>query len=387
MKLTQLWLPFFITVYFLVLLWPVQSFYTRPFDYASLGETYANSQYVTGSGSKGIGDDGLYAFAGYYYITGGDPSQVNFENPPLGKYLIGLSVLIFGNENSIYIVYAVLVMWGTYLLANWVIKNKLLALLATCMLGLLHLFIIQFVPTSADQYSVTLLDLPLTLFFLWGIWFYLREPASTRNYVVSAFLFGLAFATKFFPALLILLLVLIGYQFFRRSKDLVKFVVTLLLVPFIYLISYLVYFYYHASLVEFIEFQKYIISWRLGNPIVMGNIFRTIFTGSYQNWWDGGLTIDHEWTRELPVLFILALIGGMYAIKTNNHKLQLLLALSLVFITYLTVGSVGVARYLLVVTPFLTILSANGVSKIVSLVFAILVSRGYTKPVFKHTGN
>ncbi|HCS78152.1 TPA: hypothetical protein DIV55_00225 [Patescibacteria group bacterium] len=387
MKLTKLWLPLLVAVYFVVLLWPIRSFYTRPFDYVSLGETYASSQYTTGSGSKGIGDDGLYAFAGYYYITGGDPSQVNFENPPFGKYLIGLSVLVFGNENSIYVIYAALVLWGTYLLAKSVFKSKSLAVLAVSLLGLLHLFIIQFVPTSPTQYSITLLDLPLTMFFLWGVWFFLRTPASWCSYLISSLLFGLAFITKFFPALLILLPVLLGYQFFYRRKDLIKYGITLLLVPFIYLVSYLVYFYYHASLVEFIEFQKYIISWRLGNPIVMGNIFRTIFTGSYQNWWDGGLTIDHEWTRELPVLFILALIGGMYAIKTNNHKLQLLLALSLVFITYLTVGSVGVARYLLVVTPFLTILSANGVSKIVSLVFAILVSRGYTKPVFKHTGN
>ena len=387
MKLTKFWLPLLVTIYLIILLWPVRNFYTRPFDYAKLGETYANSQYITGSGSSGIGDDGLYAFAGYYYSTGGDPSQVNFENPPLGKYLIGLSALIFGNENVIYIIYAVLVLCGTYALAKSIFKNNLLAVLTVGLLGLSHLFIIQFVPTSVTQYSVTLLDLPLTVFFLWGVWFFLRTPTGKRNYLISSLLFGLAFSAKFFPALLILLPVFLGYQFFYRRKDLVKYAITLLLVPFIYLASYLVYFFYHPSLSEFISFQKYIISWRLGNPTVLGNIFRTIFTGSYQNWWDGSLTIDHEWSRELPILFILALIGSVSAIKSKNLKLCLLLVLSLVFITYLAVGSVGVARYLLVVIPFLVILAASGVGKIVSTVFAILVSRGYTKPTSKHTGD
>lgn len=70
---------------------------------------------MVGSGSKGIGDDGLYAFAGYYYLfQGGDVSAVNFEHPPLGKYLIGVSIFLFGNENVINIIYFALILIITY---------------------------------------------------------------------------------------------------------------------------------------------------------------------------------------------------------------------------------------------------------------------------------
>ena len=46
------------------------NFYTRPYDEKYFAELYSTSQYVKGAGSIGIGDDGLYAFAGNYYITG-----------------------------------------------------------------------------------------------------------------------------------------------------------------------------------------------------------------------------------------------------------------------------------------------------------------------------
>ena len=67
-----------------------KNFFLRPFDPVYLSDLYSKSQYVLGQKSKGgIGDDGLYAFAGYYYLfQRGDVSSVNFEHPPLGKYLI-----------------------------------------------------------------------------------------------------------------------------------------------------------------------------------------------------------------------------------------------------------------------------------------------------------
>src|SRR3989344_4258098 len=63
-----------------------QQYFLRPFDADYFGKLYSESQYVIGERSVGgIGDDGLYAFAGYYYLFDrGDVSAVNFEHPPLG---------------------------------------------------------------------------------------------------------------------------------------------------------------------------------------------------------------------------------------------------------------------------------------------------------------
>src|SRR3989344_3460516 len=84
--------------------------FQKPFDFKYFSDLYSKSQYVLGEKSiGGIGDDGLYAFSGYYYFfQKGDVSAVNFEHPPLGKYLIGLSIFLFHNELFINIIYFVL---------------------------------------------------------------------------------------------------------------------------------------------------------------------------------------------------------------------------------------------------------------------------------------
>lgn len=71
--------------------------YSKQYDHYEIGKIYSGSQYVKGPKSeRPIGDDDLYAFAGYYYLLqGGDISAVNFENPPIGKYLIGFINIVF----------------------------------------------------------------------------------------------------------------------------------------------------------------------------------------------------------------------------------------------------------------------------------------------------
>lgn len=90
-----------------IILFAGRQVFVRTFDSEYYGKIYSESRYVRGPKSiRGIGDDGLYAFAGYYYLfQGGDVSSVNFEHPPLGKYLIGVSIFLTGNERSINIVY------------------------------------------------------------------------------------------------------------------------------------------------------------------------------------------------------------------------------------------------------------------------------------------
>lgn len=338
---------------------PYYQFYLRRFDPEYFGRLYSTSQYVVGSSrAVGIGDDGLYAFSGYYYITGGDPTQVNFENPPLAKYLIGISILFFGNENLIYLFYSMGVLITVYLLANQIYKDKLMAILSVSLLAVSNFFIIQFIPTSKEQLSITLLDLPLTLFFVTGVLFFLRGETNKRWFVFSSAALGLAFSSKFFPSLTIIIIVMGIYLFISKSHNFLFWIVTLFIIPVLYVLSYSIYFINH-SLIDFINFNKYLISWRLNNPVVVGNIFRTVFTGKYRSWWSDELIIDHEWTIFLPIIAILAFVSGFYAIKKGTPQLKLLFGIILSFITYLALGSVGVARYLLPIYPLMVVLSVN----------------------------
>src|SRR3989344_7914894 len=69
-------------------------------DHERLRVDWLHSQYNLGKGYEFFGnmsDEDLRAFAALEYISGKDPLLVNFEDPPLGKYLIGLSYLFIGN--------------------------------------------------------------------------------------------------------------------------------------------------------------------------------------------------------------------------------------------------------------------------------------------------
>src|SRR3989344_1572771 len=107
-------------------------YFTRRFNPVYFGNLYSQSQYVIGERSKGgIGDDGLYAFARYYYLLQkGDVASVNFEHPPLGKYLIGLSIYLFGNENVINIIYYSLILIISYKLSRVFFTDNLFSLLS-----------------------------------------------------------------------------------------------------------------------------------------------------------------------------------------------------------------------------------------------------------------
>jgi 4-amino-4-deoxy-L-arabinose transferase-like glycosyltransferase len=215
-----------------------QRIFTRPYNRAFFAKKYSESQYVIGSSSKGIGDDGLYAFAGQYYITGGDPTRVNFENPPLGKYLIGVSILLFNNENMIYIIFAICMLVGTYLLAYLLFHDHLIAVIAVFILTISRLFQMQYIPTDVDQLSITLLDLPLALFWLYGVLSFLLSKKYRGMYIISSLFFGLALVTKFFPALILFLPVFFIYLWKYRRRDIVIWLSSLILIPLIYVLSY-----------------------------------------------------------------------------------------------------------------------------------------------------
>lgn len=347
---------------------PNRIFYTRPYNSNYYADIYSHSQYVEGeSAQRSIGDDGLYPFAGYYYITGGDPSQVNFENPPIGKYLIGSSILVFGNENIIYLFYALAILGVTYALSKHVLKNTLYALLVVTILSVSSFFQIQFIPSNTNQLSVALLDLPLTVFFLLGMYTFITAKGTFKQYAISSILLGFAFSTKFFPSLILLLPVLF-WDLRKDKKKLKKWFISLIAIPIIYIASYTMYFVHHPSLIEFIKYQRWIISWRLGNPFVVGNIWRTIFTGRYINWWDGGVVVDQEWTIGFAIITILGIFGGIRALVQKRNKRTVIAGVCGVYLLYLTVNTVGVARYTLIIFPLLSILAIDlitGVSGII----------------------
>lgn len=345
----------FAFIYLLFFFWVNKERYVRPYDYTYFGNLYSESQYVKGELTKGgIGDDGLYAFAGYYYIRGGDVSQVNFENPPLGKYLIGLSILLFNNERAINILYSLLLLFVVYHLAHQLTKNSLLSSVAASILSV--------DPLVTSQHLLSMLDIPMIVFFITGIIFYIKAAKSSKPLVLliySSLFFSISFATRFFPILPLILVVLtLGLRKKGKRYFLPFFISWCIFLPLVYLLSYIMYFFYHPSFWEFLRYQNWIIHWRLQNPIKFGNIFSTLLFGRYQTWWENPVwLVSSDWTVLTGIITIVGFVGLIRWFKRYPHKI--LTILCILYVVYLAIGTVGVAKFILPVYPILIICAVD----------------------------
>ena len=245
-----------------------------------------------------------------------------------------------------------------YALGYEIYHEKIKAWLGVVWLSFSDMFLSQFIPQEKSQLSVALLDLPQAFFFLLGIYYFLRSSARKNSFWISSLFFALAFASKFFPGLIVALVGCGIYVWIVKRKEFIGWFISLVLIPVVYLLSYFRYFIYHPSLVSFINYQKYLISWRLGNPVVIGNVFRVLFLGVYKNWWDGHVLTDPDWAWKIQFSFEFTLITLLLNLFEKRDARQLFLAfLSLVFILYVAFDTVGLAKYLLPVYPLMIILS------------------------------
>lgn len=328
--------------------------FLKPYNHAQMAQVYSNSQYVLGPAAKeGIGDDGLYAFSGYYYfMQKGDPSKVNFEHPPLGKYLIGLSLFTTKNENMINLFYFFAICLLAYKLGQLILKDNLLSLLSVWVITLNPLFLSNLVNS--------MLDLPFVLFFLGGVYFFILGIEKPSLLYISSFFWGLAFSIKFFPAIIFIFGLFFLLIFIYKRKLVITFLLSWILVPFIYLLTHLVFFYYHPSLVEFIKHKVWMIRWWTGSPIIPGNILRNILTGFYL---DTQYKLQHtyEWNLITPIVVILGILRFRRNIfKKNNLALLTLYTLSFIYLfVFLTFLNGGVLKFLMPIFPLLSLLAID----------------------------
>lgn len=74
-----------------------------------------------------IGDDGLFSYVGYNLAKGADPSLINPETQPVGKYLIGFSILFFKNSSFYSLIFGFLSLTFFYILARKLLKDKVIS--------------------------------------------------------------------------------------------------------------------------------------------------------------------------------------------------------------------------------------------------------------------
>lgn len=343
-------------------LYSAKMFFLWPFDVKFLSEVYSKSQYVIGSASKGIGDDGLYAFAGYYYLfQKGDVTTVNFEHPPLGKYLIGISILLFKNENVINIFYFVIILVLIYYLGKIILKNEILSLIPVFVFSTNSFFL--------DNLIRSLLDLPYTLFFILGVYFFLQGLKKSSNFYFSSLFWAAAFSTRFFPSLVIIYAVFLIILFIYKRKLVLTFLISSLIIPLFYLLIHFSFFLNNHTFIEFLRHKKWMLSWFTGSPIIVGNLLRNVLTGWYIDS-VGDFKFSSDWNIVWALVFLLGITRFRKNLfNKNNLEILVIYAICIAFILYLTFLNIGLLKYLMPIYPLLTILAVDNIRLIYNKIF------------------
>ncbi len=343
MRRISFWFLFLILVFHFI--WRASAYlpqYTTPFDSYYWEQRYLKSQWVMEVPEEPIGDDGVYTYAGWEYILGRDPSTLNAEMPPLGKYLVGLTIFLFQNQNLFGLFSGVLVLSAFFLLNKTIFKHSSLALLSVLLFSLEPLF--------WQQLRAPYLDLLYLGFLLLTFLFFLK-----KNYWLSTLFWACFINTKAPPVSFLLLAgVFVCFLIYRKNwLDLKKWLFSLILLPLVTGLVYFRYFWLGHSLRDFLGLQKWVFHfYQQGVQGKLGAVWSMLFTGRWHAWWQSDPVIVSEWRLTWPLIGL-----SFFSLFLRLKKMQVFPGLILIFLwslAYLLFLSFAPLwpRYLLIWLPF-----------------------------------
>lgn len=278
--------------------------------------------------SREISDAQLYEYVGYLMLTKHDLS-INREHPPLGKYLIGLSILLWRNTGVIVVICSALILVCVFSLVYLLTRSFLrsaVALLLTVLQGSL-IDQIQNNP-QLDIFQLFFLLITLFCFVL-----FLQKRKIILLCIGSVFL-GLFLCVKSTLIFGIITLVWISvFMVFLKKEKLHTFQNALAVAMGVtsgYLIPYIPFFVYGFSLIDFLKQIRYAFIFYSNSSIpimpFVGNSIRLIFTGSWKFWSSGYPVSNYKyWNILWPLLFVAGLLGIWKNYTYIRKNTQLLL--------------------------------------------------------------
>ena len=319
--------------------------------YESLKNVYGQSQYTMKEWKSWIPDEIVYAYAAGAYLKGANPIIVEPTQPPLGKYLIGLSVLLTNNEHISIAVFYICMLFGIYLLVLLMTNNSVVSLGAVLIASFERLFV--------DQLSFSpLLDMFFITFILYAVIaasFALKKD-KPFYLLFSYLLLGCSMMTKVWLIGIVFTGVITLFVFLKKPKyfwyiiggGIIILVTTLLVYTRMFMDGY--------TAIEVLKVQKWLYWYQNGKLNHLFTIWPLIFLNKWYVWW-GEIPIiqDASWVMSWPIVIGSGIAASLYGVSSILKKLDPAIQISaLCIIAYSVFISLGQAsaRYLL---PFLPI--------------------------------
>lgn len=317
----------------------VKHLYTIPFDSKLFEKKYYQSQWAIPNSKKPISDEELYAYAGYRYITGLNPVLNSPEVPPLGKYLIGFSILLFSNQRVVTLLFAILSLFLLFYLVYSFSSSLLAGSLAVFLTSTHALFVDQIL--HSPQIDV------FQLFFFLLFAFSIVKYFKTRRLIylsLTGISLGAFASIKFFLLYYALGNAVFVMFYLLKKEKLKKALLEIVIINFFaivtYTFTYLQYFLLGGNLRGFLGVQKWIVLFYRESTIpvtkLFGNYLSLIFFNRWR-FWTEGLPITHYqyWNLFWPILFIVGLFSLCMIVKEKLiRKDPLVLFLSSFILIY-----------------------------------------------------
>jgi len=316
-KLFSLSIIITILLIFFLRFYSMGGLHNTEFNYAQLHQLYLNSQY--NNGFLIMEDSQLYTYAGFTYLIQGKFDEINIEHPPLGKYLIGLSVLFSKSTIFYQLSFAFTLLTIVFLISLKYLNNIYLAIIPTLMFMVDKLFLSRsFMPE---------LDIPVTVFILFYIFIMSLGRLTVRKTVLLGIILGLSSGIKYPTAAFILYLATLIYFILIKEKKIFQKMFTLgLIAIFIFVLQYTPLI-LNRGFGAFIDVQIRAVKIHLSHvpeypPLAASKV---MLLNRWPSWWNNAKPVNKvaEWSILWPLLWftIFGLPLFLYLTKKKAKNL------------------------------------------------------------------
>ena len=315
--------------------------------YPILKDVFGQSQYMMKGWKYWIPDETAYSYAAGAYAKGANPILVESTQPPLGKYLLSLSVLLFNNENVIVALFFVFLLvgvgWTAYLLSNSSIVSDISVLLLTSD----SLF------TNQIRY-MPLLDIFEITFIVWGIAcaaLGLRKSVPVI-FIVGLVLIGLSMMVKVWvTGAIFLCVVTVCAVIMKRSY--IKYIFIAYGIIFVILLAvYAKTISSGYSPLEILKVQKWLFWYHESKINNFFTIWPLVFLNKWYVWWGSEPIIrDSNWSVLWPIItgvFLFEIVRKLVtkSVSYHNSTWDIFFYCMVIYSFFISAGQAS-ARYLL----------------------------------------
>lgn len=338
--------------------------------FPQLKKAYLDSQYVNKNPKGWIPDEAVNSYAGGAYVQGVSPILIAPDTPPLGRYIIGFSGIVFNNVNiqNLFFVIGSLIM--LYKVGQQVFGNRLLSLIPV--------FFLSFEPFFLNQINYTpLLDV-MQLFFLLCSFYFFNTTFFNKNnhwqaFIIASFFLGCFIATKFYITGITIIAAWIGtLLILRKTKECIRLLITLPISIFVLLLTYVRVLFDNYSLFKFLGIQKYVFFYHKSQLIHPFSIWPLLFFNKWYVWFgDKPVISDAQWRLTWPITTSLSILSTALIFLRNTKVTVIPLILwVMAYLLFFSFGQVA-SRYFIILIPVMYVIAVYVVKEI----FMLIVSK------------